>query len=161
MKGTAERLEKQNYYGTRLVEDYRLGNLRDAVLKRVRDYDYEFPQGDGKICGLAPIDDLSFGWTVGVEIDESDVFRPTQMLIYWLFGGADSTRDAGRGVYLPYCKRNHRAAEDSDPVGTDHRPGQLQGTRAYPLFGRSRESWPPPSTKWPVRFLSAKHNFRS
>jgi len=83
-EGFREKAEPHHYYGTRLVEDLKLGGLRSAVLKRVRDYDYEFPGGNRKICGLAAIDDLSFAWTVGVEIDESDVFRPTQILIYWL-----------------------------------------------------------------------------
>jgi signal transduction histidine kinase len=85
-EGERKTAETQKFYGTRLVEDYGLDNLRKAVLKRVHDYNYEFPRGDGKICGLASIDDLSFGWTVGVEIDESDVFRPTKTLSYWLFG---------------------------------------------------------------------------
>lgn len=76
----------QDYYGTTLVEDHRLSRLRAAVMKRVRNYEYEFPEGSAKVCGLAAIDDISFGWTVGVEIDKSDIFRPTRMLIYWLSG---------------------------------------------------------------------------
>ena len=81
-----KRTETKDFYGTRLVENYGLSNLHNAILKRAPDFDYELPVGDGKICGLAPIDDISFGWTVGVEIDQEDVFRPTLMLSYWLFG---------------------------------------------------------------------------
>jgi signal transduction histidine kinase len=76
----------RNYYGSRLVEEYRLGNLHNAVLSGWRDFEYNFPGGNGKVCGLAPIDDRSFGWTVGVEIDESDAFQPTRILVHWLLG---------------------------------------------------------------------------
>ena len=88
LEGGQGRAEIPDYYGSRLVEDFKLNNLRTAIMKGVKDYAYKFPGGGGRICGLAPIDDLSFGWTVGVEIDESDVYRPTQMLVYWLLGVA-------------------------------------------------------------------------
>ncbi len=75
-----------DFYGKKLVEDYGLGGLHDAILNQRRTIDYDLPRGDGKISGLAPIDDTSFGWTVGVEIDKADVFRPIKVLSYWLLG---------------------------------------------------------------------------
>jgi two-component system, NtrC family, sensor kinase len=76
----------QDFYGTRIVEDYRLSGLHQAISNRVRDYSYQLPSGYSKSAGLAPINDTSFGWIVGVEIDQSDVFRPIRILSYWLFG---------------------------------------------------------------------------
>jgi signal transduction histidine kinase len=75
-----------NYYNKRLIENFRLGSLRDAILREVRDFSYELPAGNEKIAGLAPIEDTSFGWIVGVEVDQSDVFRPVRVLAYWLLG---------------------------------------------------------------------------
>ena len=86
LEGGHKGAETQDLYGTRLVENYGLSNLHQAILKRAPDFDYELPKGDSKVCGLAPIDDISFGWTVGVEIDLEDVFRPMLTLSYWLFG---------------------------------------------------------------------------
>jgi signal transduction histidine kinase len=77
----------RDFYDFKLVENYGLRSLRDAVSKGERDVSYELPKGDAKISGLAPIDDTSFGWTVGVEIDEADVYRPIRALVYWLLGG--------------------------------------------------------------------------
>ncbi|HTY63867.1 MAG TPA: ATP-binding protein [Acidobacteriota bacterium] len=88
VEGDRGPVETRKFYGTRLEEDYGLSNLSNAVVQGMRDYSYTFPGGGRKICGLAQIDDLSFGWTVGVEIDESDIYRPMKKLSYWLFGVA-------------------------------------------------------------------------
>jgi signal transduction histidine kinase len=79
-------VEKQDYYGTRLVENYELSDLHRAILNRVRDFSYKLPGGNSKISGLAPINDTAFGWIVGVEIDHADIFRSIKILSYWLFG---------------------------------------------------------------------------
>jgi signal transduction histidine kinase len=77
-----------DFYGARIIEDYGLPLLQDAILKQERTCFYRMPNGNDKIAGLAPIDDTSFGWIVGVEIDEKDVFRPVKVLSYWLLGTA-------------------------------------------------------------------------
>lgn len=69
------------------IADSRLASLRRAILRQKENCDYTLPDGGVKIAGLAPISDTSFGWVVGVEIDEEDVLRPVKMLIYWLAGG--------------------------------------------------------------------------
>src|SRR5206468_11867806 len=74
----------QNLYEKRLIEDVKLKNLHDAVVKKSRTFQYEFPQGNSKISGLASIEDTSFGWIVGVGIDGRDIFRPIQALKWWL-----------------------------------------------------------------------------
>lgn len=79
-------LGKENFYGTRLVENYGLVDLHRAILSRLRDYSYRAPSGIGKIAGLAPINDTAFGWIVGVEVDQADVFQPIKALSYWLLG---------------------------------------------------------------------------
>jgi signal transduction histidine kinase len=76
----------RNFYSARLVEDLGLEKLRDAILNRDRHFAFKPPGGRGKISGLARIDDTSFGWIVGVEIDKADVFRPIRVLTYWLLG---------------------------------------------------------------------------
>jgi hypothetical protein len=75
-----------NFYNMKLVEDCGLEPLHDAIMNQVRDFAYEYPAGSGKISGLAPIDDPSFGWIVGVEVEQADVFRPIRILAYWLLG---------------------------------------------------------------------------
>jgi signal transduction histidine kinase len=75
---------KQDFYNTRLVEDYGLNGLHEAILKGERNFAFDLPKGDGKICGLASIEDTAFGWIVGVEIDEVDIFRPIKAFSYWL-----------------------------------------------------------------------------
>jgi signal transduction histidine kinase len=87
------RMEGQNrnsggldFYNTKLIENYGLRDLYEAIRGSERTFDYDLPKGDGKISGLAHIDDTSFGWIVGVEIKESDAFRPVQVLSYWLLG---------------------------------------------------------------------------
>jgi len=75
-----------NYYGYRLVENLKLENLHKAILNQDRDFVYELPDGHRRIVGLAPIEDPSFAWIVGVEIDESDIYRPIRSLVYWLLG---------------------------------------------------------------------------
>ena len=74
----------QDLYGTRLVEDLGLANLSDAVKRQLSNFAYEFPEGNRKISGFAPISDTSFGWTIGVGIDETDIFRPIQNLNWQL-----------------------------------------------------------------------------
>jgi two-component system NtrC family sensor kinase len=78
----------QDFYGRKLVEDFGLRDVHNAILNRVRNYSYHLPAGIRKIAGLAPINDTSFGWIVGVEIDEADVLRPIKTLSYWLFGAS-------------------------------------------------------------------------
>ncbi len=76
--------DAQNLYGTRLVENLGLKNLSDAVKRQLPNFAYEFPPGNRKISGFAPISDTSFGWTVGVGIDETDIFRPIKNLNWQL-----------------------------------------------------------------------------
>ncbi len=78
--------DAQDLYGTRLIEDHGLSKLRDAILRHSLSYTYEFPPGTRKISGLATISDRSFGWIVGVGIDETDIFRPINRLTWWLAG---------------------------------------------------------------------------
>jgi signal transduction histidine kinase len=75
-----------NFYNTKLIEDHNLQALHRAILNQDRNFIYDLPNGHGKIAGLAPIEDTSLGWTVGVEIDESDIYQPIRMLTYWLYG---------------------------------------------------------------------------
>jgi two-component system, NtrC family, sensor kinase len=77
----------QDYYRTTLIENYGLRDLRDAILSQEHNSAYDM-KGSGKIAGFAPIDDTSFGWIVGVEIDKADIFRPIKALSYWLLGVA-------------------------------------------------------------------------
>jgi signal transduction histidine kinase len=76
----------QNLYNTRIVENHGLKNLHDAILQQFRSFGYEFPRGNKKISGIAPIYDTSFGWIVGVGIDETDIFRPIKNMTWWLSG---------------------------------------------------------------------------
>jgi signal transduction histidine kinase len=78
--------DAQNLYNTRLIEDHGLKNLADAVKRREPSFAYEFPPGNRKISGFAQISDTSFGWTVGVGIDETDIFRPITSMTWWLAG---------------------------------------------------------------------------
>jgi two-component system, NtrC family, sensor kinase len=77
-----------NYYNMKLVENYSLESLHRAILNQARDFVYEWPKGNGKIAGLAPIDDPSFGWIVGVEVDAVEFFRPIRRMAFWLLGAA-------------------------------------------------------------------------
>ncbi len=76
----------QNLYGTKLIENHGLRSLHEAILKQSRSLVYEFPKGNEKISGLAPLDDPSLGWTIGVGIDGVDIFRPIKVLTGWLLG---------------------------------------------------------------------------
>jgi signal transduction histidine kinase len=76
----------QNCYGLKLVESFSLPNLRDAILRQQRSVAYELPEGNRKIAGFAQINDTSFGWVVGVDVDGSDIFRPIRILSWWLLG---------------------------------------------------------------------------
>ena len=84
----AQNMASPDFYGAKIIQDYDLPQLQDAILKQQRTCSYRMPNGSDKIAGLAPIDDTSFGWIVGVEIDEQDVFRPVKVLSYWLLGTA-------------------------------------------------------------------------
>ncbi len=75
-------------YGMKLAENYGLEPLHRAIQNEARDFAYEWPKGVGKVAGLAPIDDPSFGWTVGVEVDSSEFFRPIRSMGLWLCGAA-------------------------------------------------------------------------
>jgi two-component system, NtrC family, sensor kinase len=77
---------KRDFYRTRLM-NCGLRDLHDAILVKKRDFAYEL-QGSSKLAGLAQIDDSAFGWTIGVEVDESDIFRPIKTMSYWLLGVA-------------------------------------------------------------------------
>jgi len=82
--GTIER--GKSYYSTRLMEDHGLRTLQEAILGRERHFAYDGPEGGGKISGLAAISDTSFGWIVGVEIEQSEIFRPIRLLAFGLLG---------------------------------------------------------------------------
>ncbi len=75
-----------NLYGFKIVENLGLKVLHDAIVRQEHSIAYEFPKGNRKISGLAPIDDTYFGWIVGVGIDGADIFRPIERLAVWLFG---------------------------------------------------------------------------
>ena len=75
----------QDFYQTKLIENYGLRGLHSAILHQQQNFSYDL-KGRRKIAGFAPIDDNSFGWIVGVEIDNADVFKPIRVLSYWLFG---------------------------------------------------------------------------
>ena len=79
-------LQFQNLYHLKLMENLGLKNLHDAILRQERSFAYEFPRGNKKISGIAPIDDPAFGWIVGVGIDHEDIFRPINKLA-WLLAG--------------------------------------------------------------------------
>ncbi len=81
---TGDYSREGNYYNSRLVENHKLADLHKAILNGDRHIVYELPNGQRRIAGLAPIEDTSLGWIVGVEIDESDISRPIHSLVYWL-----------------------------------------------------------------------------
>jgi signal transduction histidine kinase len=99
----------QNLYGTTLVRDHDLQNLHDAIGREERSYAYEFPRGNDKISGIAPINETTFGWIVGVGIDGADIFRPINDMISWLVAGTlllallvvISTFIISRGITVP------------------------------------------------------------
>ncbi len=76
----------QNLYHMRLIENLGLKILHDAAVKQEPSVAYEFPKGNKKISGLAPIAFTPFGWIVGVGIDHKDIFRPIVRLAWWLAG---------------------------------------------------------------------------
>ncbi|MBZ5499288.1 MAG: HAMP domain-containing protein [Acidobacteriia bacterium] len=76
----------QNLYNTRIIQDHGLKNLHDAIVLQERTFAYEFPAGNKKESGIAPIADTSLGWIVGVGVDETDIFRPIKNLSWWLAG---------------------------------------------------------------------------
>jgi signal transduction histidine kinase len=78
----------RNFYGARMDADYGLSRFRTAILNQESAIEFELPKGSHKLAGLADIEDTSFGWIVGVEMDEADVFRPIRVLSYWLLGVA-------------------------------------------------------------------------
>ncbi len=108
------RLGYSNLYGLKLVENLGLRSLHDAVLATKREglernLSYEFPAGNGKVSWLSPIEDNSFGWVVGVGIDNRDFYGPIRSLSFWLFGltgalaviVAASTYAIARGITVP------------------------------------------------------------
>ncbi len=109
--------ENQNLYGTKLITDHGLRNLHDAILKQERSFSYEFPEGNSKISGLAPIDDTSFGWIVGIGIDDTDIFRPIRSMTWWLLGATSLlalfvvifTYHIAEGITVPLKKLIHTA----------------------------------------------------
>ena len=60
--------------------------LHNAILSGVTAYAYTAADGSSKMAGLARVSDRSFGWVVGLEIDEEDLLRPIKTLTRWLFG---------------------------------------------------------------------------
>ncbi|HEY3130256.1 MAG TPA: ATP-binding protein [Acidobacteriota bacterium] len=70
-----QRETPQNNYGTRLVEDHHLENLRDAIIRGEKHFAYEYPPGTKKISGLATSNSF-FGWTCGVGINNLEIFSP-------------------------------------------------------------------------------------
>ncbi|MDR1727560.1 MAG: HAMP domain-containing protein [Acidobacteriota bacterium] len=75
------------------VDEWRVTEaLGDAIARGDATCDYASPADGGaeggvaRMAGLAPVSDKSFGWWVGMEIDESDVLRPVDELGRWLLG---------------------------------------------------------------------------
>ena len=60
--------------------------LHDAILVGATTCDYTASDGRVRMAGLARVSDRSFGWVVGLEIDEDDLLRPIKTLTRWLFG---------------------------------------------------------------------------
>ena len=67
-------------YGSRLIEDHGLEDLKEAMGKGATHFYYEYPPGTPKISGLAVVDHDSFGWICGVGINDDDIFAPVQDL---------------------------------------------------------------------------------
>ncbi len=89
IEGSSQRSQapaQQNLYGTKLIENHGLRTLHEAIMRQSHSLVYEFPKGNEKISGLAPLDDPSLGWTIGVGIDGVDIFRPIKVLTWWLLG---------------------------------------------------------------------------
>jgi signal transduction histidine kinase len=80
--------EKRNFYGARLDKDYGLRDMQTAIQNQENNIAFELPKGGNKLAGVAAIENASFGWIVGVEMDEADVSRPIRVLSYWLMGMA-------------------------------------------------------------------------
>jgi signal transduction histidine kinase len=72
-----------NDYDLRQIGDY--DKLHDAILAGLTTSSYTAADGRGKMAGLAHVSDRSFGWVVGLEIDEEDLLRPIKTLTRWLF----------------------------------------------------------------------------
>ena len=79
----------RSLYGVRMG-DMGLGFLRDAV--RAEEWgvlQYDFPEGIGKHAGWRRTADRragGFGWTVGIGINDDDIFRTVHVLGNWLVG---------------------------------------------------------------------------
>jgi signal transduction histidine kinase len=78
----------QGLYGTKLIENHGLQNLHDAIVRQSHSLAYQFPKGNDKISGLAPVGDNAFAWTIGVGVDGADIFRHIRILTGWLLGVA-------------------------------------------------------------------------
>lgn len=126
------RAQEENYYGSRLVENHKLEDLHKAILNRDHHFVYELPSGQQRIAGLAPIEDTSLRWIVGVEIDESDIYRPIRSLIYWLLGAVFVlsilvtvfTYIISRGITVPLKNLIHSATTISQGNFNDRVPIQ-------------------------------------
>ena len=122
----------QNFYGFRLDEDRQLQNLHEAISERRKDFIYTAPGGYRKIAGIAPIEDTSLGWIVGVEIDESDIYVPLRTLSYWLFGASlilavlviFFTYIISRGIAVPLKNLIHSATTISQGNFSERVPVQ-------------------------------------
>ncbi len=79
----------RSLYGARMG-DMGLGFLRDAVqAEEWGVLHYEFPEGVGKHAGwrrTAASEAGGFGWTVGIGINDDDIFRTVHVLGNWLIG---------------------------------------------------------------------------
>jgi signal transduction histidine kinase len=60
--------------------------LHEAILAGATTCGYTASDGSARMVGLARVSDRSFGWVVGLEIDEEDLLRPIKTLTRWLFG---------------------------------------------------------------------------
>jgi HAMP domain-containing protein len=76
----------KNLYGTRVVEDHNLPQLRERMLDDpTGTYPYEWVEGR-KIAALGNIQSVlgpPFNWYLGVGINEPDIFRPVQEIFSW------------------------------------------------------------------------------
>jgi len=110
-------IPRQNFYGIKLKEDQYLQALHQAISSLQRNFIYTVGESHGKITGIAPIEDTSLGWIVGIEIDESDVYRPIRILAYWLFSASlilalfvvFFTYLISKGITVPLKKLIHSA----------------------------------------------------
>ena len=75
-----EDFDRADNYGSRLIEDHQLDELRRTVAAGATHYAYEYPAGTPKISGMARVNHEFFSWVCGVGINEEDIFAPVQDL---------------------------------------------------------------------------------